>query len=269
MIVPSVLVLDSGVGGLSITGEILTRCPALHIDYIADLAAFPYGTKPEMQIVERITQLIEHASGTLRPAVIVIACNTASTVALTAARKITAIPVVGVVPAIKPAAKLSKTGVIGILATEGTVNRTYTHNLIKEFARDSTVVLHGSARLVELAEEKLQHGSVNPRLVRQELLPLFTHNPHMDTVVLACTHFPLLKDEFMQNFPEIRFWVDSGSAIASRVESLLNAQGLDIANVNSALQLNTFFVTSSQTRYTQASLERYLGRFREDFIFVV
>ena len=266
MIVPSVLILDSGVGGLSITGEIRTRCPTLHVDYIADLAAFPYGLKSEAEIVERMTKLVGYAADLLGPAVIVIACNTASTVALTAVRKITAIPVVGVVPAVKPAAQLSQTGVIGVLATEGTVNRTYTHNLIQEFARNRTVFLHGSARLVELAEEKLQYGTVYRHLVAQELLPLFEKNPNMDTVVLACTHFPLLKEEFIQSFPHIKFWVDSGSAIANRVESLLIAQELVTVDAHAPAGPNTFFVTSTPSNYTQASLERYLGQFREDFI---
>jgi glutamate racemase len=269
MTIPSVLVLDSGVGGLSITGEIRTRCPSLHIDYIADLAAFPYGTKPEDHIVERITKLIEHAVGVLAPSIIVIACNTASTVALTAVRQIVAVPVVGVVPAIKPAAQLSETGVIGVLATEGTINRTYTHNLIQEFAHNRIVVLHGSARLVELAEQKLRHGSVDMQSVRQELLPLIEKAPGMDTVVLACTHFPLLKEEFMRTFPKIKFWVDSGSAIASRVESLLPALGLGESGLDSAAQTNTFYITSTKTHYAQASLERYLGHFREDFISIL
>jgi glutamate racemase len=269
MAIPSVLVLDSGVGGLSITGEIRTRCPSLHIDYIADLSAFPYGTKPESQIIERMTKLIDYAADVLRPSIIVIACNTASTVALAAVRQMTTVPVVGVVPAIKPAAQLSQTGVIGVLATEGTINRTYTHNLIQSFAYNRTVLLHGSARLVELAEQKLKNGSVNGQLVAQELLPLIEKAPNMDTVVLACTHFPLLKDEFIRVFPGIKFWIDSGSAIASRVEFLLSSQQLNIADLGTAAQLNTFYVTSTNTNYAQASLERYLGRFKEEYISVV
>lgn len=268
MAIPSVLVLDSGVGGLSITGEIRARCPSLHIDYIADLAAFPYGIKPEKQIVGRITQLIEHAAGELRPSIIVIACNTASTVALVAARQIATVPVVGVVPAIKPAAQLSKTGVIGVLATEGTINRTYTHNLIQEFAHNRTVILHGSARLVELAEQKLEHGFIDRQPIAQELLPLVEKAPDMDTVVLACTHFPLLKEEFIQSFPDIKFWVDSGSAIANRVESLLSSQGLETSRLDAPGQLNNFYVTSAATHYAQEALERYLGRFNRDFILI-
>lgn len=268
MAIPSVLVLDSGVGGLSITGEIRTRCPSLHIDYIADLAVFPYGTKPESQVIERTTKLIEYAVNALRPSIIVIACNTASTVALAAVRQMTTVPVVGVVPAIKPAAQLSQTGVIGVLATEGTINRTYTHNLIQSFAYNRTVVLHGSARLVELAEQKLKSGSVNAQLVAQELLPLVEKAPNMDTVVLACTHFPLLKEEFIKTFPNITFWVDSGSAIARRVESLLSAQRLNILDLGTAAQPNTFHLTATNTNYAQASVERYLGRFREEFISV-
>lgn len=265
MTIPSVLVLDSGIGGLSITWEIRTRCPLLHIDYIADLEAFPYGIKPEEQIVARVAKLAEYAVTTLKPSIIVIACNTASTVALTAVRQLTAIPVVGVVPAIKPAAQLSKSGVIGVLATEGTINRRYTHNLIQEFAQNRTVALHGSARLVALAEQKLQGKSVSLQAVERELLPLLEKSPDMDTVVLACTHFPLLKEEFVRCFPQIRFWVDSGEAIANRVESLLSMQG-SIVSASSPASVNSFYVTSAQSSYPQSSLELYLGAYKESTI---
>jgi glutamate racemase len=266
---PSVLILDSGIGGLSVTREIRTHCPYLHIDYLADLAAFPYGIKSEEQIISRVTTLVDKLGKSLQPSVIVVACNTASTVALDAIRQQTRTPVVGVVPAIKPAAAMSETGIIGVLATEGTVNRRYTHQLIREFAQSRTVVLHGSSQLVHLAEQKLRNVPFPPEAVQQELIPLFDKAPEMDTVVLACTHFPLLKNEFAASFPQVKFWVDSGLAIAKRVEHLLSAQGIITAvdaipaNQN---ELNKFYVTTDTDRYDQSALAALLGNFEAEII---
>jgi glutamate racemase len=266
---PSVLILDSGIGGLSVTREIRTLCPYLHIDYLADLAAFPYGIKSEEQIISRVTTLVDKLGGSLQPSVIVVACNTASTVALDAIRQQTQTPVVGVVPAIKPAAVMSETGVIGVLATEGTVNRRYTHQLIQEFAQSRTVVLHGSSRLVELAEQKLRNISLQPEAVQQELRPLFDKAPNIDTMVLACTHFPLLKNEFAACFPQVKFWVDSGLAIAKRVEYLLSTQGIitaiDATPVNPE-ELNKFYVTTATDQYNQSALASLLGHFETEVI---
>ncbi len=265
---PSVLILDSGIGGLSVTREIRMLCPYLHIDYLADLAAFPYGIKSEEQIISRVTSLVDKLGKSLQPSVIVVACNTASTVALNAIRQQTHTPVVGVVPAIKPAAALSATGVIGVLATEGTVNRKYTHELIQEFAPSRTVVLHGSSQLVQLAEQKLQNVFLEPGAVQQELMPLFAKAPKMDTVVLACTHFPLLKSEFAASFPQVKFWVDSGPAIAKRVEYLLSTQGTTpVLHAASAIQkgLNKFYVTA-KSHYDQRSLASLLWNFETEII---
>jgi len=256
---PSVLVLDSGIGGLSITQEIRKLCPQLHITYLADLAAFPYGPKSGEQIVERVVYLMEQLVPIISPQLAVVACNTASTVALPAIRQQFDIPVVGVVPAIKPAAKLTHTGVIGMLATEGTVNRSYTHNLIKEFAHHREVFLHGSAHLVLLAEEKLRSGQVDPEEVKREAWPLISKSQSMDTVVLACTHFPLLREELIAGFPQIKFWVDSGNAIARRVLDLL---GEGASQITSGNKKNLFINTAAtQAPYYKPLMLELLGEF--------
>ena len=158
---PTVLVFDSGVGGLSVYREIREKLPDAHYIYVFDNEAFPYGEKSQDFIIDRVVRIVSAVAEKHDLATIVIACNTASTVSLPALRaKFTDIPIVGVVPAIKPAAKLTCNGVVGLLATRATVKRPYTHELIERFATDCKVHSLGSAELVELAERKL-HGTKN------------------------------------------------------------------------------------------------------------
>jgi glutamate racemase len=219
------IVFDSGVGGLSVFDCIAAALPGLRLCYVADNAYFPYGTKEEGALVARVRDLLAELAKRLRPDLIVIACNTASTVGLPAVREALAIPVVGTVPAVKPAAQTSITRVIGLLGTPGTVRRRYTQALIDEFAPDCTVLRHGAADLVELAEQKLRGEAVAPAAVKRALAGLFEQSggERVDTVVLACTHFPLLAAELAASVPRPIHWIDSGAAIARRVASLLDA----------------------------------------------
>ena len=218
------VVFDSGVGGLSVFDCIATALPDLRLCYVADNAYFPYGTKEEAALVARVRDLLSEVARRFHPDLLVIACNTASTVALPAVREALAVPVVGTVPAIKPAAQVSVTRVIGLLGTPGTVRRQYTQALIDEFAPDCTVLRHGSADLVELAEQKLRGESIAPSAVKRALAGLFDQpgGERMDIVVLACTHFPLLATELAASAPRPLHWIDSGGAIARRVASLLH-----------------------------------------------
>jgi glutamate racemase len=220
----SAIVFDSGVGGLSVFDCIAAALPGLRLLYVADNAYFPYGTKEETALVARVRDLLVGLTARLHPDLIVIACNTASTVALPALRNALAMPIVGTVPAIKPAAQTSVTRVIGLLGTPGTVRRQYTQALIDEFAPDCTVLRHGSAELVELAEQKLRGEPVAPTAVKRALAGLFEQSGggRMDTVVLACTHFPLLAAELAAAAPRPLHWIDSGAAIARRVAALLD-----------------------------------------------
>ncbi len=215
---PKVLVFDSGVGGLSILAEVRARLPWCSYIYACDNQAFPYGTKGEEELVARVDAVLKGLIAAVDPDIVVIACNTASTVALPHIRSHFAKPVVGVVPAIKPAALLSKTRVIGLLATPATVHRPYTQWLIDEFAPDCTVIRVGSAELVAIAEAKLRGHPPDPRVLAEIIAPLFA-NPHTDALVLACTHFPLLRGELEAAAPRPVHWVDSGEAIARRVAS--------------------------------------------------
>jgi glutamate racemase len=210
------LIFDSGVGGLSILQEIHQQYPDCSVFYASDNAAFPYGPKTPEMLVDRVDTVLHQLETITQADIIIVACNTASTVALPRIRERFSQPVIGVVPAIKPAAAVSHTKTIALLATPGTVNRDYTHTLINEFASDCTIVSVGSSELVELAERKLRGETITQTQLAPIVAPIL-ENTAVDTIVLACTHFPLLKKELQQALPHISNWVDSGEAIARRV----------------------------------------------------
>ncbi|NCI15989.1 glutamate racemase [Cronobacter muytjensii] len=224
---PTILVFDSGVGGLSVYDEIRHLLPDLHYIYAFDNVAFPYGEKSEAFIVERVVEIVTAVQARYPLALAVIACNSASTVSLPALREKFAFPVVGVVPAIKPAARLTANGVVGLLATRGTVKRPYTHELIARFANECQIEMLGSAELVEIAEAKLHGEPVSLEALRRVLRPWLRMPESPDTVVLGCTHFPLLADELLQVLPEGTRLVDSGAAIARRTAWLLEHEAPD------------------------------------------
>jgi len=211
-----ILVFDSGVGGLSILQEIRQQYPNCCYFYASDNAEFPYGTKDEEELIERVDAVLHKLYTLTQADIIVIACNTASTVALPRIRERFTIPIIGVVPAVKPAAKTTNTKVIGLLGTPGTVKRGYTQQLIDEFASDCEVIPVGSSELVTLAEKKLRGETVGKEQIEPIVTTLMAHS-QLDTVILACTHFPLLKAELMNALPKVCYWVDSGEAIARRV----------------------------------------------------
>jgi len=216
---PSVLVFDSGVGGLSVAASIRRLCPQLPLVYLADNAGFPYGDKPEAEVIRRTCNLVTSALLQFDCQIVVVACNTASTVALPALRQCVSQAVVGVVPAIKPAAAISVNRGIGILATPATVARPYLDQLIADYAADCQVCRIGHPGLVHWAEA-LARGEPVPHAQLAEVLAPF-ELAGVDTVVLGCTHYPLLLPALKQAAPGVRFWVDSGDAIARRVEQLL------------------------------------------------
>jgi len=217
-----VLFFDSGVGGLSVVPPTRALLPTAPFVYAADTAGFPYGTKTEAEIAARVPALLGRLVERFAPRVVVIACNTASTIALPVVRAALDVPVVGTVPAIKPAAAISKTRVIGILGTEATVRQPYVDRLAAEFASDCTVVRHGSAALVELAEAKLRGERIAPEDIVAAVAPL-AEVGRLDTVVLACTHFPLLRGELQACLPGVTL-VDSGEGIARRLAHLTRGQ---------------------------------------------
>lgn len=217
----SILIFDSGVGGLSIAKDIKKRLPASSIMYLMDDATFPYGIQEDHLLSPRITSLCREAVEHLNPDLLVIACNTASTLALSAVRKLVSVPVVGVVPAIKTAAEQTTTGNIGLLATPATVSRPYTRQLIDDFAPQCSVRMLGDRTLVDLAEEVMRTGQQPAPQVLHLLLDDWLMSPKLPShVVLGCTHFPLLKPALSATWPHIS-WIDSGAAVARRVQYLL------------------------------------------------
>jgi glutamate racemase len=220
-----VLVFDSGVGGLSVYDAIAGSGQAVALDYLADTAWLPYGERSDEALTARVPALLSGIAAQWRPDLIVVACNTASTIALDAVRARLAIPVVGVVPPIKPAAALSETGVIGLLATPATVRRSYTDQLIAKFAADKCVIRHGSSALVAAAEQKLRGAPVDKAVVADAVAGLFDApgGREIDVVALACTHFPFLAEELSAAAPRACLWLDSGDAIARRVADLLRS----------------------------------------------
>lgn len=220
------LIFDSGVGGLSVlapVAKLLSRAPLV---YVADSAGFPYGTRSEAEIAGRVPALLGRLAERFDPRLIVIACNTASTIALAAVRAALDLPIVGTVPAIKPAAALSETRVIGVLGTNATVRQPYVDDLAARFAGDCTVLRHGSAELVEMAEAKLAGTAPDPARLRAVLDGLFAQprGDRLDVIVNACTHFPLLEAELAAAAPHLVRFVDGGPGIARRVAHLTEGQ---------------------------------------------
>lgn len=220
-----VLVFDSGVGGLSVLDALAASGRAFELDYVADNAWLPYGLKSDAQLRDRVPALLAGVVDAWMPDAVVVACNTASTIALDAVRSALTLPVIGVVPPIKPAAALTRTGVIGLLATPATIARAYTDDLIAQFAADKTVVRFGSTALVDAAERKLRGEPAPPSAIAEAISGLFAGDlgARMDVVALACTHFPLLAEELAAAAPRPCIWLDSGAAIARRAAQLLHA----------------------------------------------
>jgi glutamate racemase len=219
-------VFDSGLGGLTVLREIVGARPDAHYVYVADDAFFPYGHHSEDQIIARVVPLIGELIAAHAPDLVVIACNTASTLVMSHLRSKYHVPFVGTVPAIKPACASSKTKRVSVLGTKGTVKREYTKALIRDFAQGCQVTLVGSADLAALAEAALSGHDVGDREIFAELAPCFVGDgasdpARTDTIVLACTHYPLLMDRLVTLAPWPVDWVDPAPAIARRVSDLL------------------------------------------------
>lgn len=221
-----ILVFDSGVGGLSVLPAVRAALPQASLAYVADSAGFPYGTKSEAEIAGRVPALLGRLAERYDPRLIVIACNTASTIALGAVRAALDLPIVGTVPAIKPAAAASRTRVIGVLGTEATVRQPYVDDLATRFAGDCLVLRHGSAALVELAEAKLRGEPADPATYLAAVAGLFDQpgGDRIDVVVNACTHFPLVAGELAVAAPHPIMFVDGATGIARRVAHLTTGQ---------------------------------------------
>ncbi|WP_024512867.1 glutamate racemase [Bradyrhizobium sp. ARR65] len=224
---PTILVFDSGLGGLTVLREIVAARPDARYVYVADDAFFPYGQHSEDEIIGRVVPLIGELIARHAPDLVVIACNTASTLVMSYLRAAYSVPFVGTVPAIKPACVKSKTRRVSVLGTKGTVQREYTRALIRDFAGGCEVTLVGSPELAALAERALSGNDISDAAIAAEIAPCFVGGSdgpgaRTDTVVLACTHYPLLLDRLVKLAPWRVDWIDPAPAIARRVCDLLS-----------------------------------------------
>lgn len=221
-----ILFFDTGLGGLSVLRPTLKLIPLAPIVYATDYRGLPYGEKSEAEVGTRVSALLGRLVERFRPRLVVIACNTASTIALSHVRSALDTPFVGTVPAIKPAAAISTTRVIGVLGTAATVRQPYVDQLIRDHAADCTVIRHGAPALVTEAEAMLRGHAVDQAVIKAAIDGLRDQpgGERLDAVALACTHFPLLYAQLAEAFGSSVSLLDGGTGIARRVQSLTSGQ---------------------------------------------
>lgn len=249
------LLFDSGVGGLSVLAEVRKALPDLPLIYVADNGGLPYGSKTEAEVAARVCGLLGRMSERYRPRLICIACNTASTIALGMVRDVLEVPIVGTVPAIKPAAELTCSGTIGLLGTAATIRQPYVDRLEAEFAHGKRLLRAAAPELVFAAETKLRGETVDPAVYTRAAAALRDQpgGEAIDTVVLACTHFPLLETELAAAFgPGVRF-VHGAAGIARRIAALVAGQPC----ARSAADLALFTRGGAELEALAPALRRY------------
>ena len=232
--------MDSGIGSISFFSTLNRLLPGVPLTAFADQKFFPYGEKSEQEIVNRLVTVSDQLVELIKPSTILVACNTASTAVLPALREKFHLPIVGIVPAIKPAAEISKSKKIALLATPGTVGRSYIQELIDKYASDCDIIRISCPNLAKLAEQKIIHGLDVQRSLLNELQHLkeLNHYPYIDTLILGCTHFTFLRDEI------IHFW-DSGIAILDPIESV-SMQVKRVNSYNHMPQSKNFLIVSDK-----------------------
>jgi len=252
----SIMVFDSGVGGLTVASEIRKKLPHIPMAYVSDNGYFPYGEKNVEQLKTRVLQIVKKSINTIQPTVIIIACNTASTVALPLLRQEISIPIVGVVPAIKPAALLSKNNLISVISTHITASSDYIETLINTYAQHCQVIVSSTECLVKEAENKVAGQPVNLNTIKNKLEEIHSNTQvkKPDVLVLACTHFPLLKQEISCFIPNHTHIIDSGKAIAERVHDILTTNNTDINTISNTAKPTIHLPTCHYYMTAQSNL---------------
>jgi glutamate racemase len=251
-----ILLFDSGMGGLTVARAVREAIPDADLVYSADNAAFPYGAWGEPDLVKRVVKVMGTLLERVAPNIVVVACNTASVIALAALREAYDIPFVGTVPAIKPAARISKSSLIGVLATPATAKREYTYDLIHQHAFDCRVFLHGAKHLAEIAEAKLRGTPPDREELLEEIAPVFRQRDGKatDVVVLGCTHYPLLLEELTEAAPWPVTFIDPAPAIARRAADVLKSRPKNEGQVG--VPSGTVILTSAE-KATPAAVASY------------
>jgi glutamate racemase len=257
---PRLLVLDSGLGGLTVLRSLRQAMPEAVMFYLADDAGFPYGALSDTDLVARLCGIMREPVDAFAPDAIVIACNTASTIALPALRAAFMQPIIGTVPAIKPAALLSQSGLVSVLGTAGTVSRDYTRALIADYGQGKAFNLVGAAGLADLVEADMAGGVAPDAEIAARIAPCFieAEDGRTDVVVLACTHYPLIQDRLERLAPWPVSWLDPAPAIARRTANVLAEAGLPVG-VGSPRGGNRISFTSGKP--PTAALAKVLGSF--------
>jgi glutamate racemase len=255
------LIFDSGIGGLSVLAAIQAALPNAEIVYAADYAGLPYGIKSEAEIAARVPALLGRLVERYRPRLVAIACNTACTIALSHVRAALNVPVVGTVPAVKPASALTKTGVIGLLGTQATIRQPYVDSLEAEFANGMTLLRYAAPELVHAAEAKLRGQAVDDSIFMRAIEGLTRQSggENMDTIILGCTHFPLVQQELAKFAGAGTQFTDGAAGIARRIVFLTKSQAWPVAP-SSGLFVTTGQLADMET--AKSALSQYnLTRF--------
>lgn len=255
----TILVIDSGLGGLTVLREIVPTRPDAHYIYVADDVFFPYGHHSEDEIIARVVPLVGELIAAHRPDLVVIACNTMSVSVMAPLRAAYKVPFVGTVPAIKPACAASKTRRVSVLGTRATVKREYTQALIRDHGHGCEITLVGSGELASLAEAALNGVEVSDQSIFAELAPCFVGEndaARTDTIVLACTHYPLLMDRLVKLAPWPVDWIDPAPAIARRVADLMKAA----SGTNDHAGAEMIFTSGRPHALSQALMPFFGGR---------
>ena len=222
-----IVFFDSGVGGLPYLDWTRRRAPNERFVYVADRRNFPYGETPRDRLTAGIIGSVRGIIDAINPKLLVLACNTASVVALAALRERFDVPVVGVVPAVKPAGRKSKTRRIGLLATSRTVADAYTNSLIDQFASDCIVTKIADGRIVNFVETGLLDASADDRRnILNDAIEEF-RAAGIDTLVVGCTHFTHLEAEIRAAVGEAVLVVDSVEGVGRQVLRVLREQGIE------------------------------------------
>ena len=244
VVMTKILVFDSGSGNVPIACAIREHLPECELNLLSDTEFFPYGERRDQDLIERMQLILAEAYTLLKPDIIVLACNTASTIALDILREQFSCPIIGVVPAIKPAAEATKSNIIGLIATPATIKRSYTKQLISEFAPGCEVIRHGSTELVKMSETHAETGEYDETLLTEILAPFISARAKgLDQLVLGCTHFALLEKPISDILPNVAI-VDSSDAIGRQVKRVLR-ESVDAQNTRIDDAIMSFFITKN------------------------
>lgn len=257
----SVLIFDSGIGGLSVLREARSVLAGYQLIYVGDDAGFPYGDWHETPLLTRVISIFDLLMEHFNPDAVIVACNTASTLIMPALRERYNIPFIGIVPAIKPAAERSVSGLISVLATPATVKRQHTKELIKQFARSCDVNLVGATRLARLAEDHMLGCEIDKAVLLEEITPCFVKSAQRktDIITLGCTHYPFLVNEMRKLAPWPVDWLDPAEAVARQALLQLQISGATPSSHTHTLNQTDIAVMSSGLR--DQARERVLDSF--------